>query len=204
MDRRVIKTKAVIKKAYFELLAEKHFENITVRDITEKADINRGTFYLHFEDKYQVLDYYEEEIFSEIRDIFEKVMVGLDFQYLKDANPSPLSPILKMLHLFKKEHYYINLMMGAHGDPLFKEKIRMVFVENITLYLEKYVELDTLKYPLDYIITYLSNAHIGVLVYWLENGAKLEPEEIIEMLMDIIINGPFKASGIEQAIRKNS
>lgn len=201
MDRRVIKTKAEIKKAYFELLSEKHFESITVRDITDRANINRGTFYLHFEDKYQVLDYYEDEIFSEIRSIFEEVLDGMQIQNMMDVESSP---ILNMLRLFQKEHYYINLMMGAHGDPLFKEKIRMVFVENITLYLEKYAELDELRYPKDYILTYLSNAHVGVMVYWLENGAVKPPEEIIKMLLDIVVNGPFKASGIEQAIRKKN
>lgn len=201
MDRRVIKTKAEIKKAYFELLSEKHFESITVRDITDRANINRGTFYLHFEDKYQVLDYYEDEIFSEIRSIFEEVLDDMQIQNMMDVESSP---ILNMLRLFQKEHYYINLMMGAHGDPLFKEKIRMVFVENITLYLEKYAELDELRYPKDYILTYLSNAHVGVMVYWLENGAVKPPEEIIKMLLDIVVNGPFKASGIEQAIRKKN
>ena len=201
MDRRVIKTKAEIKKAYFELLSEKHFESITVRDITDRANINRGTFYLHFEDKYQVLDYYEEEIFSEIRSIFEKVLVEMNLQEMTDAR---ISPILKMFKLFQKENYFINLMMGPHGDPLFKEKIRLVFVGNIDLYLEMYADMEQFKYPKDYILTYLSNAHVGIMIYWLENGAKKPPEEIIEMLMDILVNGPFKASGIENAIRKKN
>lgn len=199
MDRRVVKTKAEIKKAYFELLSEKHYESITVRDITERANINRGTFYLHFEDKYQVLEYYEEEIFAEVRSIFEKVLEKMDLQEMTNAE---ISPILNMFKLFQKEHYYINLILGPNGDPLFKEKIRLVFVGNIDLYLEMYTDVGQFKYPKDYILTYLSNAHVGIMIYWLENGANKPPEEIIEMLMDILVNGPFKASGIENALRK--
>ncbi len=54
-DRRVRKTKSAIKHAFIQLLKEQNIENITVQDIADKADINRGTFYLHYEDKYLLL-----------------------------------------------------------------------------------------------------------------------------------------------------
>lgn len=50
---------------------EKGFEAMTILDITERADINRGTFYLHYVDKYAMLDRYEEEIIDRMRDIIE-------------------------------------------------------------------------------------------------------------------------------------
>lgn len=56
LDRRTRHTIAAIKKAFFELFKEVGFAKITVADICRRAKINRGTFYLHFEDKYALLD----------------------------------------------------------------------------------------------------------------------------------------------------
>ncbi|MCY8607481.1 TetR family transcriptional regulator, partial [Bacillus sonorensis] len=68
-DRRINRTKRMIRDALSELMEEKAFEEITVTDMTKKADINRGTFYLHYQDKYDLLDQSEEEIIDEIREI---------------------------------------------------------------------------------------------------------------------------------------
>lgn len=55
-DRRTRYTKAIIHRAFFDLLREKGFDRVTVTDICKRSDINRGTFYLHYDDKYALLD----------------------------------------------------------------------------------------------------------------------------------------------------
>jgi AcrR family transcriptional regulator len=57
IDPRVKRTRSLILRAFEELLAEKGFESISVQDVTDKAEINRATFYKHFVDKYALLDY---------------------------------------------------------------------------------------------------------------------------------------------------
>ena len=57
LDPRVKRTRGLILQAFGELLAEKNFESISVQDVTDKAQINRATFYKHFVDKYALLDY---------------------------------------------------------------------------------------------------------------------------------------------------
>ena len=56
IDRRRRYTLSVIQEAFFALLAEVGFAKMTVADICRRAEINRGTFYLHYEDKYALLD----------------------------------------------------------------------------------------------------------------------------------------------------
>lgn len=56
LDRRARYTQRAIRKAFFELLKEEGFAKITVANLCRRADINRGTFYLHYEDKYALLD----------------------------------------------------------------------------------------------------------------------------------------------------
>lgn len=57
LDPRVRRTRGLILSSFESLLAEKNFEGISVQDVTEKAQINRATFYAHFPDKYALLDY---------------------------------------------------------------------------------------------------------------------------------------------------
>lgn len=65
LDPRVKRTRGLILQAFSELLAEKNFESISVQDITEKAQINRATFYAHFQDKYALLDYSITQLFKQ-------------------------------------------------------------------------------------------------------------------------------------------
>ena len=63
LDPRVKRTRKLILQAFSELLAEKGFESISVQDVTDKAQINRATFYDHFVDKYALLDYSISQMF---------------------------------------------------------------------------------------------------------------------------------------------
>ena len=65
LDPRVKRTRNLILKSFGELLAEKNFENISVQDVTDKAEINRATFYKHFVDKYALLDFSINQMFMQ-------------------------------------------------------------------------------------------------------------------------------------------
>jgi AcrR family transcriptional regulator len=65
LDPRTKRTRALILKSFHELLATKSFETISVQDVTEKAEINRATFYAHYVDKFALLDYSMEQMFMQ-------------------------------------------------------------------------------------------------------------------------------------------
>ena len=65
LDPRVKRTRILILQSFSELLAEKGFESISVQDVTDKAEINRATFYKHFPDKYALLDYSISQMFRQ-------------------------------------------------------------------------------------------------------------------------------------------
>ena len=64
VDRRIRKTRDTLKRTLAELVREKDLRDITVRDITEKADLNRGTFYLHYKDVYDLMEKMEDDLIS--------------------------------------------------------------------------------------------------------------------------------------------
>ena len=63
LDPRVKRTRSLILQSFEGLLAEKSFDSISVQDVTDRAQINRATFYKHFEDKYKLLDYSISQMF---------------------------------------------------------------------------------------------------------------------------------------------
>ena len=65
LDPRVKRTRGLILRAFEDLLAEKNFESISVQDVTEKAQINRATFYAHFPDKFALLDHSISQMFRQ-------------------------------------------------------------------------------------------------------------------------------------------
>lgn len=77
MDLRVVRTKALIIDALTELIDEKGFEAITVNDITTRANINRGTFYLHYQDKYDLMDKCQQEIMYKMAIIVKKDVANI-------------------------------------------------------------------------------------------------------------------------------
>ena len=72
LDPRVKRTRGLILQSFNDLLAEKGFESISVQDVTDKAQINRATFYAHFEDKYKLLDYSISQMF--MREIEKRML----------------------------------------------------------------------------------------------------------------------------------
>lgn len=197
-DRRIVKTKTQIKQAFLSLLNEKSFELITVRDITERADINRGTFYLHYVDKYNLLEQYENGIFEKVNIILDRATnMQLNVHQLKEERLPMLIQLLQVMH---DEAAFLKLILGPNGDPFFQEKIRQLFVKTFKEYIINEIDESRFKYPFELIITYISNAHLGVLTYWLQHDMQQSPEEIANMFIEIMLKGPFEASGLRSIL----
>jgi len=66
IDPRVKRTRKLLEQAFIELLDDKSFQDLTIQDITDRATVNRATFYAHFEDKYDMLDSFICQQFNEV------------------------------------------------------------------------------------------------------------------------------------------
>lgn len=72
MDRRSAKTKQAIKQAFLDLTKEKPINKITIAELSQQADIGRGTFYTHYEDIYDLRSKIIEESICILTDIFDQ------------------------------------------------------------------------------------------------------------------------------------
>lgn len=76
VDRRIRKTKSQLKSGLAQLMMEKSINEISVKELVEKVDINRSTFYLHYSDIYNLLDEVENDMLKEITHIIETHPMG--------------------------------------------------------------------------------------------------------------------------------
>ncbi|MFJ8262985.1 TetR/AcrR family transcriptional regulator [Rummeliibacillus sp. NPDC094406] len=190
-DRRILKTKSEIKQALTELMEEKRFEAITVRDLTERANINRGTFYLHYLDKYDLLEKCEDEVIKNILANVRDVQV-YDLEVLI-ANEKPFPFIVTILEYMRENADFLRAILGPNGDPSFQEKLKEVMIQNFFF---KKLNNPSTTVPIEILTTYISSAHLGVIQQWLNTGMKQSPEEMASILYRIITKGPIEVIGL--------
>lgn len=190
-DRRIKRTRVAIRNAFVCLIEEKGFENITVSDITARAAIHRGTFYLHYRDKYDLLERTIEDVVHDI----ETIVIGA-----KPVNPAdyidtdqPLPTILKLFHYIKAHDQIFRALLGLSGSTNLMTKIRKVMERNLILVLSGGQAEENFLAPKEYLVAYIMHAHLGIIQSWIETGCKESPQEMAAILTRLSMNGPFRA-----------
>ncbi|WP_347287899.1 TetR/AcrR family transcriptional regulator [Staphylococcus xylosus] len=196
-DRRVRKTKNAIKQAFIKLLAEKELERITIQDITTLADINRGTFYLHYEDKYLLLSDLEDEILAGLADETGTYKLVLQDSNLEDFAKIFSEKILKniILHIQKDIDFYLvifKLDRKSHLEDKISELMYANMAENISN------KQNISDIPLDYFHSYVSGATISFIKHWVQDKNRMEPDIVVDYLFKMIFNGPLRLLAKEQ------
>ncbi|MEK4229357.1 TetR/AcrR family transcriptional regulator [Solibacillus sp. FSL H8-0538] len=195
-ERKTMHTKKEIKEAFTELLDEKGFTAITIRDITTRANLNRGTFYLHYLDKYDLLEKCEEEIFQKLQEMAKNMNPSNLTQLYITGRPHPF--IVNIFEYFKENASFLRAVLGPNGDPAFEEKVRKVLIETIFKNASNIVHLSNLTIPIEVVTQFISSAQIGVVRYWLNSNMQQTPEEIATMMFQMLTKGPFAASGLKK------
>lgn len=196
-DRRVRKTKNAIKQAFIKLLAEKELERITIQDITSLADINRGTFYLHYEDKYILLSDLEDEILVGLADEIGTYKLVMQDSNLEDFAKIFSEKILKniILHIQKDIDFYLVIFKLDRKSHL-EDKISELIYSNMTKNLNNKQKISGI--PIDYFHSYVSGATISFIKHWVQDNNRMEPDIVADHLFKIIFNGPLRLMAKEQ------
>ena len=178
-DLRVRRTRKLLQDALIELTVEKGYAAVTVSDITERAMVNRATFYRHYLDKYDLLEQY-------VQDLGKMTTVGgmneeESFTAEKtDPHPQgvPKGLVIMLEHIQRYSDFY-RVMLGANGDARFIQRFRQLSEWRYRALLRYFQVEDEAKLPpLELRLSYASCAGIGAILWWLENGQPLSPEEL--------------------------
>lgn len=199
-DLRIIRTKDSIRAALVELIDEKGFEAITVKDITTRARINRGTFYAHYQDKFDLITKCEDEIMLEMSRIAKKnfpdVIAALE---TNTPTVTPFPFVVSIFEYLNENSGFMRAVLGPKGDLSFQTRLKGFMWK--TLYgsdPNALIKEENLLVPEQYLVSYIASAHIGVIQQWLDNGRKETPQEMAQILLTITVNGPFFAAGLKK------
>ncbi|WP_155591142.1 TetR/AcrR family transcriptional regulator [Lysinibacillus cavernae] len=198
-DLRVIRTVESIKEALLDLIEEKGFESITVKDITTKAKINRGTFYAHYQDKFDLMNSYQEEIMLEISTIAkENIQKLIDDLNTNHTNNPKVEIAVLIFTLLDQNRRFMKAVLGTNGDLSFQTKLKNFMWRTLFESTETPLKQENLLVPREYLASYIASAHIGVVQQWLLCDGKETPQEMARILSTITLNGPFFAAGLKK------
>lgn len=181
LDRRIRKTRRILRECLTSLLKEKKIQEITVREISDLADINRGTFYLHYRDVFDLMDQIETELLDELEEVLSKYRPG-DFL-------SKPSGIFKEVYTLVKENAdIVAILIGENGDLNFVNRLNSIVREKC---LKDWMELYRTANPASFNAYYafIVAGCIGIVQYWLGDGMKEGPEQMAFMTEQIIVKG---------------
>lgn len=180
-DHRTRVTRLLIRKAFTELLKQKPIQSISIRELCEHAGINRGTFYTHYTDIYDLLNQLEEEMQEE----FEKALEPL--LELDSGQFSPVNITTGIFQCLKDNSDLCTVTLGAYGDKSFAYKLLSLGREKCLDIYSQYFQAAPKK--IDYFYVFASAGCIGILQKWLDEGMTSSAGEIAQMAESIMQKG---------------
>lgn len=186
-DRRIRKTKQLLRQSFASLLAEKPLEDITVKELTERADINRGTFYCHYKDIYDLKDQIERELFDE----FVAVIDGYGVDNLRRE----LQPVMVDVFRFLQRNREFSMVLSAYKtDNLFFAWVRSeIFRRGLSEWQRIYGFQASLQW--DYYLDFVVAGCVTMLQSWIKREMRETPEEMGTLAARFILYGPGEVLG---------
>ena len=194
IDPRIERTREALRGALMALIEEKGFDAISVQDITERARLNRATFYLHYRDKQDLLIRTSEAVFDRLVAEAGPIDRGnLAFQ------KPPQQVVILFQHLAKHRDFY-RVVLGRSGVPAFVARMREYLVTFTQLRIASLHTLYPAAVPiLDdmFISEYVAGALLGIIIWWLDNDLPHSPEYVADRFGWLSVAGTYQMMGIE-------
>ena len=160
--------------AFIDLLAEKGFEKITINDIAERANINRGTVYLHYVDKFDLLD-----------KCIETYVEPLLQHCANTADTNTSAIALKSIFEYLEKNFTIyKLLLSNEGAGFFRNRLYAIIAQALTEVIALKPENNAFSNGVT--IHFLTSGFIGVLEWWVNNSMTCNVQEITDQLMSLI------------------
>jgi transcriptional regulator, TetR family len=173
-NQRTRLSKILLKNALMDLLSEKgSVTKISVRELCERADLNRSTFYAHYSEPKELLEEVEAELLDATREHLQKIGAENDtgaHRYLLSF----------LIYIKENDKPFRTLLIDA-GDPEFRSKFMqqsiIQFVENLNISFPKDQE--------QYIYSYILNGSTGVIIQWMRSDYSIDENALVDLLFFI-------------------
>ena len=179
MDRRQQKTRAAIFRAFNKLLEEKHFNNITVQEILDEANVGRSTFYSHFETKDALLKEMCTDIFDHIFSHELHSETSHDFSSSDHGLKEKITHLL--YHLKDSKGNVLGVLSGESGELFMR-----YFKEYLMTMFEQYPGIIRQDVPRELALNHLTGSFVETVKWWTANRMEMPPEELADCYLKLI------------------
>ena len=193
-DPRASRTDSELREALIALLIENHFDNITVGKIAQQAQVNRATFYRHYQDKFDLASRIIESAFDDLAD-------KLDSADVQDEPIDLAQRLDPWVNLFKHVGEHARLyqaLLGKNRDPWMMKRMRK---SGERLVRHRMQSMQSTRNPGDIpeevAIAFAIELLLGIIGWWLEGNLQYSPEQIASWFIDFISFGYFHALGFK-------
>jgi AcrR family transcriptional regulator len=188
-DRRVLRTRKLLSEALFALILEQGYDSVTIQDITDRANLGRATFYLHYRDK-------EELLMTMLEGVFEDLLDHAS-QFVKSEKSMP--QLFPMFYIF---HH-----AGEHSDlyrALFQAQVGQGIIWRMQDFLALRIQELTgiwdqespSSVPIELWTNWLAGSFLGLVRWWLENDMPYPPEYMEQIFWQMSLPGVFRIMGL--------
>ena len=180
-DRRVVRTKQQIRRALIELLAEKGESSIAVRELAQRANINRGTFYIHYKDIHDLVSQLMEEAIEKL--------VAVCKRRPPAQRPRASCPFLTdLFQTLQSDAPLFILLLGSSGSNAYSNRLCVAIQENfLDGLLSVFYSVDPKQRQVASEFIVAGCLHVAL--HWLKNGTKESPDEMAYLAGRVIMHG---------------
>lgn len=182
-DRRVRRTKKLLTQALTQLLQQKQVNEITVKELTDLADMNRGTFYLYYKDIYDMLEKIQDEMFEKLDAIF-RLRTG------EDVTEQTKLILLDLFRFIEENQEVCRVLLSPNGDMSFLHRLNEVLREKC-LHIYLGIEPSVNEEDFDYRYSFLIYGCAGIIRAWVGRNCPEKPEQMAELAHHLIVSGGF-------------
>ncbi|MGX4594267.1 TetR/AcrR family transcriptional regulator [Leuconostoc sp. JNUCC 76] len=185
-------TQQRIMDAFVKLVNEKGFNNLTVSNITRTAKLSRGTFYIYYLDKYDVLEKIETYLLTNMEKLMQN-NIDKTISWLDDVDNnklsaeldtySPYRSFIQSFDFLDKNRFTLKTLLSKNGDSQFVYKLRHLIDEQIDSHYKNIFKDGNEVIPSDYTHDLLISSLISIIGHWLQKDDPESPAEIAEILI---------------------
>lgn len=177
-DRRVRKTKKLLLHALTTLMSQKKINKITVKELTDLADVNRGTFYLYYKDIFDMVDQVETDLFESFSKAF------YEYSTTTKSYQGMLSFFTFVFEFIEENTEICRILLGPDGDYHFIEKFKNTIKQHQPS-IDDTISVSKLHYYRPYVIS----GSIGIIQQWIDDGMKVPAKEMAVFLLGVVTTG---------------
>ena len=180
-DRRVRRTKKLLTQALTQLLQEKQINEITVKELTDLADMNRGTFYLYYKDMFDMLEKIEDGMFEALDAI-------ISLHEHDDVSQQTKPILLDLFDFIEENQEMCRVLLSPHGDMNFLHRLNEVVREKC-LKAWPNIRKETGEADFDYHYSFVVFGCAGIIRAWVNRNCPESAEKMAEMAYGMILRG---------------